>query len=180
MFCYEYCSDCFIRVLRYFCYNICCIAAVLQIMRKFLGTHLGHSGICTMCSLLGNRWITCVCGCGYYITSYRSNESDPMLLRGAVFYIAMSLWGPFKVKSLKHSFGSVLPSLRQVSNLVSVCVCVCLCCVFVSVLCECVCVCVCVRACVCVHACVRVYVLVSASVCLCFVCVCVCMYLSLC
>ena len=72
-------------------------------------------------------------------SSYRTNESDPMLLRGAVFYIAMSLWGPFKVKSLKHSFGSVLPSLRQVS----VCVCVCVCvCVSASV-CVCVCICVC-------------------------------------
>lgn len=61
-------------------------------------------------------------GCTYRISVvvmvsyYRSNESDPMLLRGAVFYVAMSLWGPFKVKSLKHSFGSVLPSLRQVKD----------------------------------------------------------------
>lgn len=112
-------------------------------MRKFLGTHLGHSGICTMCSLLSNRWITCTCGCGHHIPSYRTNESDPMLLRGAVFYIAMSLWGPFKVKSLKHSFGSVLPSLKQVSNYVCVCVCahaymcaflmcLCLCCTYLS------------------------------------------------
>ena len=164
VFCYEYYSDCFIRVLRYDCYNIC-IAVVLQIMRKFLGTHLGHSGICTMCSLLGNRWITCMCGCGYYITSYRSNESDPMLLRGAVFYIAMSLWGPFKVKTLKHSFGSVLPSLRQVSNLV--CMSVCLCCM-------------CVYVCVSVSLCVSVSVCVCVCVCLSVFCVCVCMYLSLC
>ena len=83
------------------------------------------SHICTMCSLLSYRWITCTCGYGHHIPSYRSNESDQMLLRGAVFYIAMSLGGPFKVKSLKHSLGSVLPSLRQVSNLcVYVCVCV--------------------------------------------------------
>ena len=53
--------------------------------------------------------------CSYFTISNRSSESDPMLLRGAVFYIGMALWGPFKVKSLKHSFGSVLPSIRQVT-----------------------------------------------------------------
>ena len=83
--------------------------------------------------------------------SYRSNEADPMLLRGAVFYIAMSLWGPFKVKSLKHSFGSVLPSLRQVCVRVRGCVRACV------RECACVCVCVCVRVCMCVCVCVCVF-----------------------
>ena len=96
--------------------------------------------------------------CVIITLSYRSNEPHPMLLRGAVFYIAMSLWGPFKVKSLKHSFGSVLPSLRQVC--VCVCVCVCMCVYMCVYICVCVYVCmyVCVHVCVHASACTRVSV----------------------
>jgi len=37
-------------------------------MRKFLGTHLGHSGMCTLCSLLNNRWVwLCIGLDGLYI-----------------------------------------------------------------------------------------------------------------
>ena len=98
-----------------------------------------------------------------------------MLLRGAVFYIAMSLWGPFKVKSLKHSFGSVLPSLRQVSVCLSVSICVC-----VSV---CLSVCLSVFVCVCI-ICMYIYICMYVCVCVCAravcVSVCVCIFTVIC
>lgn len=48
-----------------------------KIMRNLLGTHLGHCSLNTMCDIL-------LC---------ESSLSDPGLLRGAIFYITMALWG---------------------------------------------------------------------------------------
>lgn len=67
-------------------------------MRKLLGTHLGHSAIYTMCRLLQDQ----------------RNLQKIVLLRGAVFYIGMGLWGHKRVDSLKNSAVSVLPSFKQV------------------------------------------------------------------
>lgn len=44
----------------------------------------------------------------------RSGESNAYLLRGAVFFVSMSLWGIRKVENLDVTFASVLPSIRQV------------------------------------------------------------------
>ncbi|XP_041363648.1 tuberin-like isoform X2 [Gigantopelta aegis] len=68
-----------------------------ELMRKLLGTHLGHSSIYTMCCMLQDR-------CPLV---------NPLLLRGAVFFIGMALWGSRLVTSLKHTPASVLPSFLQ-------------------------------------------------------------------
>ncbi|XP_014675180.1 PREDICTED: tuberin-like [Priapulus caudatus] len=68
-----------------------------ELMRKLLGTHLGHSAIYTMCRILQDP----------------GNLQRTGLLRGAVFYIGMALWGHKRVESLKNSPSSVLPSFKQ-------------------------------------------------------------------
>ncbi|XP_071965999.1 tuberin-like isoform X2 [Antedon mediterranea] len=68
-----------------------------ELMRKMLGTHLGHGGIYKMCCILEDR----------------QNLHDPMLLKGAVFFIGMALWGARRVSSLKHNPTSILPSFKQ-------------------------------------------------------------------
>lgn len=68
-----------------------------KLMRKLLGTHLGHSCVVIMCSLLQNPRLL----------------SDWPLFRSAVFYVGMGLWGSVRVKTLKHTPQSVLPSFRQ-------------------------------------------------------------------
>ena len=44
----------------------------------------------------------------------RSSGQDALLLRGAVFYVSMSMWGVRRVESLDLTFASVLPSIKQV------------------------------------------------------------------
>ena len=44
----------------------------------------------------------------------RSQPVDFNLMRGAVFYIGMALWGFRKVPSLKHTPAAVLPSFLHV------------------------------------------------------------------
>ncbi|KAL1116001.1 hypothetical protein AAG570_005496 [Ranatra chinensis] len=68
-----------------------------KIMRNLLGTHLGHSSLYTMCTLL----------------QCESSLSDVGLLRGAVFHINMALWGNKRVPSLKCTPTSVLPSFKM-------------------------------------------------------------------
>ncbi|XP_053386314.1 tuberin-like isoform X2 [Mercenaria mercenaria] len=68
------------------------------LMRKLLGTHLGHSTIYTMCSMLQSG----------------KQPIDYTLLRGAIFYIGMALWGSRKVAFLKHTPSAVLPSFLHV------------------------------------------------------------------
>ena len=46
----------------------------------------------------------------------RSGGQDALLLRGAVFYISMSMWGIRRVESLDLTFASVLPSIKQVGH----------------------------------------------------------------
>ncbi|PIK60477.1 putative tuberin [Apostichopus japonicus] len=87
--------------LSYFIIALCktvniktCCEPTWKLMRNLLGTHLGHSAIYTMCSLLEDS----------------RNVTDFVLLRGAVFFVGMALWGSKRVNSLKHRFMSVLPS----------------------------------------------------------------------
>ena len=70
---------------------------VLQIMRNLLGTHMGHSALYKMCSLLEEP----------------NFQKDVRLLRGAVFYINMGLWGSHRIPKLKCTPSSVLPSFYQ-------------------------------------------------------------------
>nr|ALE20562.1 TSC2 [Leptinotarsa decemlineata] len=65
-----------------------------KIMKNLLGTHMGHSTLYTMCRILQEPAL--------------SSDSD--LLRGAVFYIHMALWGSIPVTNLHCPPSSVLPS----------------------------------------------------------------------
>uniref|UniRef100_A0A8C5QM62 TSC complex subunit 2 n=1 Tax=Leptobrachium leishanense TaxID=445787 RepID=A0A8C5QM62_9ANUR len=68
-----------------------------KLMRNLLGTHLGHSAIYTMSRILEDR---------YY-------REDTPLLRGAVFFVGMGLWGAHRIFCLKNSPISVLPSFLK-------------------------------------------------------------------
>lgn len=68
-----------------------------KLMRNLLGTHLGHSAICNMC----------------YIMEDRAYMEDAPLLRGAVFFVGMALWGAHRLYSLRNSPTSVLPSFYE-------------------------------------------------------------------
>ena len=47
----------------------------------------------------------------------RAHADDILLLRGAVFYISMSLWGVKRVETLAMPFTAVLPAIHQVCPL---------------------------------------------------------------
>ncbi|XP_032669228.1 tuberin [Odontomachus brunneus] len=68
-----------------------------KIMRNLLGTHMGHCALCTMCRLLQDI----------------NFQRDVRLLRGAVFYINMGLWGTHRIPKLECTPASVLPSFYQ-------------------------------------------------------------------
>lgn len=70
----------------------------LQIMRNLLGTHMGHCALYTMCRLLQDV----------------NFQRDVRLLRGAVFYVNMGLWGAHRIPKLECTPTSVLPSFYQV------------------------------------------------------------------
>ncbi|XP_063171223.1 tuberin isoform X2 [Candoia aspera] len=68
-----------------------------KLMRRLLGTHLGHSAIYNMCRIMEDR----------------TYMADAVLLRGAVFFVGMALWGAHRLQSLKNSPTSVLPSFLK-------------------------------------------------------------------
>ncbi|KAM6424527.1 tuberin isoform 4-T4 [Liasis olivaceus] len=68
-----------------------------ELMRKLLGTHLGHSAIYNMCRIMEDR----------------TYMADAVLLRGAVFFVGMALWGAHRLQTLKNSATSVLPSFLK-------------------------------------------------------------------
>uniref|UniRef100_A0A670Y264 Tuberin n=1 Tax=Pseudonaja textilis TaxID=8673 RepID=A0A670Y264_PSETE len=68
-----------------------------KLMRNLLGTHLGHSAIYNMCRIMEDR----------------TYVADAVLLRGAVFFVGMALWGAHRLQSLKNSPTSVLPSFLK-------------------------------------------------------------------
>ncbi|XP_051559030.1 tuberin-like isoform X1 [Myxocyprinus asiaticus] len=68
-----------------------------KLMRKVLGTHLGHSAIYTMC----------------HIMEERVYSDDAALLRGAVFFVGMALWGAHRLSALKNTPTLVLPSFYK-------------------------------------------------------------------
>ncbi|XP_043945122.1 tuberin isoform X2 [Protopterus annectens] len=68
-----------------------------KLMRNVLGTHLGHSAIYEMC----------------HIMEERNYMDDSPLLRGAVFFVGMALWGAHRVNYLKNTPTSVLPSFLK-------------------------------------------------------------------
>uniref|UniRef100_A0A8C1XRH8 Tuberin n=1 Tax=Cyprinus carpio TaxID=7962 RepID=A0A8C1XRH8_CYPCA len=68
-----------------------------SLMRKVLGTHLGHSAIYTMCRIMEERVYS----------------EDAALLRGAVFFVGMALWGAHRLPALKNTPTLVLPSFYK-------------------------------------------------------------------
>lgn len=68
-----------------------------KIMRQLLGTHMGHSALYTMCRLLQDPRF----------------QRDARVLRGAVFYINMGLWGTNRIPKLECTATSVLPSFYE-------------------------------------------------------------------
>lgn len=68
-----------------------------KLMGNLLGTSLGHTSIFTLCCFLQDK----------------KNLKNYALLRGAVFFIAMALWGTKKVPNLMHPPSAVLPSFRK-------------------------------------------------------------------
>ena len=68
-----------------------------QLMRNLMGTHLGHLSVYTLCRLMQNEEF----------------QTDLLLIRGAVFFIGMALWGSQRIPTLKHTPISVLPSFLQ-------------------------------------------------------------------
>uniref|UniRef100_A0A8B9HRP2 Tuberin n=1 Tax=Astyanax mexicanus TaxID=7994 RepID=A0A8B9HRP2_ASTMX len=71
-----------------------------KLMRKVLGTHLGHSAIYTMCRIMEER----------------AYMEDAALLRGAVFFVGMALWGAHRLPALKNTPTLVLPSFYKAMN----------------------------------------------------------------
>ncbi|KAF4522184.1 hypothetical protein B566_EDAN007331 [Ephemera danica] len=79
--------------------KFCIFLTILQIMRKLLGTHLGHSALLHMCRLLQSE-------------SSSVPTTAPML-RGAVFHVSMGMWGSQRVTSLHTTAAAVLPAFVQ-------------------------------------------------------------------
>ncbi|XP_075686669.1 tuberin isoform X2 [Rhinoderma darwinii] len=71
-----------------------------KLMRNLLGTHLGHSAIYTMSRIMEDKVYS----------------EDAPLLRGAVFFVGMGLWGAHRLFCLKNSPISVLPSFIKAMN----------------------------------------------------------------
>nr|DBA19310.1 TPA: hypothetical protein GDO54_015168 [Pyxicephalus adspersus] len=71
-----------------------------KLMRNLLGTHLGHRAVYTMSRIMEDKvyW------------------EDAPLLRGAVFFVGMGLWGAHRLFCLKNSPISVLPSFLKAMN----------------------------------------------------------------
>lgn len=72
-------------------------------MRYVVGADMGHAALQEMVGILRGG------GAG------AGAEGAAGLLRGAVFYINMALWGPRRVPTLKVSFLAVLPAFLKVS-----------------------------------------------------------------
>ncbi|KAK2502866.1 hypothetical protein MC885_011589 [Smutsia gigantea] len=99
-----------------------------KLMRNLLGTHLGHSAIYNMCRLMEDRQVPGPGGarsCPAFprrlglarlpgrLLSLEAYMEDAPLLRGAVFFVGMALWGAHRLYSLKNSPTSVLPSFYE-------------------------------------------------------------------
>ena len=94
------------------------MSSLVQVMLRLLGTHLGRSAIYTMCTFVQERYVLIQAYVAIMsVVSYRSGSQDALLLRGAVFYISMSMWGIRRVETLELAFTAVLPSLKLVSVL---------------------------------------------------------------
>lgn len=69
-----------------------------EVMRKLLSTHLGHHVVHLMCCMLEEK----------------DHPIDEQVLRAAVYYLGMALWGSKRVTTLSQPPSAVLPSFLQV------------------------------------------------------------------
>ncbi|XP_047125986.1 tuberin isoform X2 [Hydra vulgaris] len=67
-----------------------------KLMRSLIGTTFGHTVLNLMCCILEDN----------------NNVTDLTLLRGAVFFIGMSIWGSQRVTSLRYQPLHVLPAFK--------------------------------------------------------------------
>ncbi|GFS23751.1 tuberin-like [Elysia marginata] len=99
--CYSYLpSDSLYYFVAALCHTVdkgACSEHSWQLMKKLLGTYLGHSTVFTMLSMLQDK----------------SEPVDVLLLRGAIFFTGMAIWGSRRVASIKYTYISVLPSFLQ-------------------------------------------------------------------
>ncbi len=69
-----------------------------KIARHLMGTHIGHSALYSLCQILQS-------------SDFRR---DVAVVRGAVFYVGLSLWGTQRVKTLEtYSPMTILPTLES-------------------------------------------------------------------
>ena len=74
-------------------------AEAWRITKNLMGTHLGHSALYTLCQIIQG-------GAG----------GDVALLRGAIFFVGMSLWGNQKIPTLdSYSPMTILPTFHAAS-----------------------------------------------------------------
>ena len=67
-------------------------------MEALMSTHLGHSALFNLCQFIQSR----------------ETHADVALVRGAVFYVGMSLWGSRCVKTMQsYSTMTILPSFVE-------------------------------------------------------------------
>lgn len=86
-----------------------------QLMRSVLGADIGHATLHELVEVLNSAG-DAVTGAPAAGTSSSSGASaaDAGLVRGAVFYISMALWGPRRVPTLHVSYLAVLPAFLKV------------------------------------------------------------------
>ena len=70
-----------------------------KMVRNLLHTDLGHSGLMTMCEFM----------------KITERNDDYTVVRGAVFFVGVALWGSNMVRTLKYSPSMVLSSFAEVS-----------------------------------------------------------------
>lgn len=75
-----------------------------KLMRCVVGADIGHAALQELVLILRRSG-----------EAGDGGAADAGLVRGAVFYINMALWGPKKVHNLKVSFLAVLPAFLKVS-----------------------------------------------------------------
>lgn len=99
--CYSHLPD---YALQSFIYTLCLTVNIEKYspcswkqMKNLLGTNVGHTCIFFLCNILQEK----------------NNYSHSALLRGAVFFIGMALWGSNKIATLIHPPTAVLPSFLK-------------------------------------------------------------------
>jgi tuberous sclerosis protein 2 len=92
-------------VLEHFVLSLCWIlncerfcTRSWDVMRKLLGTHLGHNTLVTLQAI---------------VTERKGNPSEVLVVRAAIFYISMALWGPNRISKLGSCFSPFLPTLME-------------------------------------------------------------------